>query len=385
MSTTMQASSLAYIDTTYSADSIECCPFPGFEDLFVCGTYQIIKPEEKAVEEKPEATGGDGESSDDEEEEVVPKQTQRVGRLLLFQIRHEKHLEEIQRIETPAILDTKWSPRLEGGKPTLAVADAKGHVTIYVLDPETRRLEETQVIDVADETTLCLSLDFSHCLDPSAPPSLITSLSNGSLAHLTPSPEGYEVASTWHAHDFEPWITAFDLQDPNTVWSGGDDCKLKRWDLRDTSMPTFVNKNFDAGVTTITPSPYTPHLLAVGSYDESLRLFDTRSPRQPLSTLPLGGGIWRTRWHHSPTRSSDLLVASMHDGFKVVRLGEGTLRLEAEKGEGEGEGGEVVTRFEGHESLAYGADWSRLPGKEGDGSLVVTCSFYDHAMHLWRG
>lgn len=83
---------------------------------------------------------------------------------------------------------------------------------------------------------------------------------------------------------YEPWITSFDRSDESgmTVWSGGDDCVLKKWDLEDTSSPTFVNKQyiplylgymlvttltlgrFEAGVTTITPSPHTPHLLAVG-------------------------------------------------------------------------------------------------------------------------
>ena len=60
---------------------------------------------------------------------------------------------------------------------------------------------------------------------------------------------------------------------------GGDDLKLKRWDVRETSLPTLANKrfvsllmlkdavvdtSFDAGVTTITCSPHTEHLIAVG-------------------------------------------------------------------------------------------------------------------------
>lgn len=67
----------------------------------------------------------------------------------------------------------------------------------------------------------------------------------------------YEIADKWHAHDFEPWCATWDNWDLNTVWSGesscdlcgcvvlrvgGDDLKLKRWDVRDTSAPTSVNK-----------------------------------------------------------------------------------------------------------------------------------------------
>ncbi|WVQ74488.1 hypothetical protein IAR50_004089 [Cryptococcus sp. DSM 104548] len=380
-----KALSLAYVDTVYSADSIEFCPFDGFQDLFVCGTYQIVKPEEGRAAQTPQegAKDKDEDSDSDEEEEFVPQLTQRVGRLLLFQVDEECQPHELQRIETPAILDSKWSPHVRpGGGPRLAVADAKGHITLYELNPNTKRLEEVQRIDVEDETRLCLSLDFSHRLEPSIEPSIIASLSNGSLSHLTPTSTGYQVDSSWHAHDFEPWITAFDFQDVNTVWSGGDDCKLKRWDLRAPSMPSMVNKNFDGGVTTITPSPYTPNLLAIGSYDESLRLFDTRSPRTPLLTLPMGGGIWRVRWHPLVERKGDLLVASMHDGFKVVRLSEAVVGQEW--GSVGDDDGEVVKTFEAHESLAYGADWSRLP-LQNEESVIATCSFYDHAMHMWRG
>lgn len=72
----------------------------------------------------------------------------------------------------------------------------------------------------------------------------------------------------------------------------------------------------------------------------------------------------------------------MHDGFKVVELSE---RMAA--GEGweslKPEDAMVVTRFDEHESLAYGVDWSRAEAVDGE-SLVVSCSFYDNMMHLWR-
>lgn len=52
-----------------------------------------------------------------------------------------------------------------------------------------------------------------------------------------------DVALTWKAHDFEPWITAWDYWSRDVVYSGGDDCKLKGWDVREgCSKPIFVNK-----------------------------------------------------------------------------------------------------------------------------------------------
>ena len=118
----------------------------------------------------------------------------------------------------------------------------------------------------------------------------------------------------------------------------------------------------------------------MGSYDENLRIYDARSPLKPLRTIPLGGGIWRARFH--PTRPRDILVACMHDGFKIVRLDADLVDdLAGVKATDGDEGCEVVTRFDGHTSLAYGADWSRL---EDEDTLVATCSFYDHNLHVWR-
>jgi diphthamide biosynthesis protein 7 len=74
----------------------------------------------------------------------------------------------------------------------------------------------------------------------------------------------------------------------------------------------------------------------------------------------------------------------MHDGFKVVRLDPALITdLSSVKATDDEEGCTVVTRFDGHTSLAYGADWSRLPADMGE-TLVATCSFYDHTMHVWK-
>ena len=171
------------------------------------------------------------------------------------------------------------------------------------------------------------------------------------------------------------------------VLAGGDDLKLKRWDLRDTSTPTSTISRFEAGITTLTSSPHTPHLLAVGSYDSHLRIYDSRSPRQELQELDVGGGVWRAKFHPDPTRADEMLLATMHDGFKVVKLNlDHRIRFEEDASKAQWTVGtrEIVRRFDEHKSLAYGADWSRLPPSDYD-TLVATCSFYDHTMHLWRG
>lgn len=130
------------------------------------------------------------------------------------------------------------------------------------------------------------------------------SLSDGSLALLRNNDSSrLQVTDTWAAHDFEPWIAAWDYWNTNVVYSGksvyvqisssteikmivgGDDLKMKGWDIRqDLAQPTFVNQrylwllskiltavshnmsSFDAGVTTIQSHPHIEHLLAVGRY-----------------------------------------------------------------------------------------------------------------------
>ncbi|BEI82061.1 hypothetical protein CcaverHIS002_0212210 [Cutaneotrichosporon cavernicola] len=307
-----KAPSLAQVDTVYSADSIEFCPLPGYEQYFTCGTYQLLDPVTGELAPAPgtaPSSGGDAPAP-------------RVGRILLYALDGVAPVEK-DRVETAAILDVKWSP----SRPEISVADAKGALTRYALNGG--RLQMVEKVAVADVDTLVLSLD-----------------------HRPGSEEGGQVVERWAAHDFEPWITAWQGRD--TVWSGGDDLALKRWDIRMPGTPTFVKrKGFDGGVTTIAPSPHNEHLLAVGSYDAHLRLFDARSPARPLLELEMPGGIWRTRWHPSQQRKGDILNACMHGGFAVARITEGA-----------GEGEITHTRSPGRWGMAPTGVVSRLRRRE---------------------
>lgn len=61
----------------------------------------------------------------------------------------------------------------------------------------------------------------------------------------------------WTAHEFPAWITAFDYHDTSFIYSGipflqtptqlnqtgGDDCRLKGWDVRQGfAKPAFLSK-----------------------------------------------------------------------------------------------------------------------------------------------
>jgi len=59
---------------------------------------------------------------------------------------------------------------------------------------------------------------------------LIVSLSNGSLCLLQPSETGFDfVTESWHAHDYEPWIAAWNYWDTNVIFSGLFDTAQILW------------------------------------------------------------------------------------------------------------------------------------------------------------
>ena len=105
----------------------------------------------------------------------------------------------------------------------------------------------------------------------------------------------------------------------------------------------------------------------------------------PLTQVDVGGGAWRVKWHPLASRKDDLLVACMHDGFKIVKFS--NLENLQTNTSNEEVGWELVKRFDVHESLAYGVDWSYdvSVGQEDDQTLIASASFYDHALHLWFG
>ncbi|KAF6024764.1 DPH7 [Bugula neritina] len=320
---------LDQFNTEYTADSVEWCPNPGYTSLLVCGTYQLNS-------HTPDSSG-----------------PQKKGRVYLFQV-SEKKLHLLQTIECAAVLDQKWNEKSD--VPTLTVALESGFISIYTIDNDKEPLlvwkEDVQIAT----NGLALSVDLLA----------LRTLVSDSLGKISLLDNG-TVTENWKAHDFEAWITAFDKWDETRIWSGGDDTKLKVWDLRCLPSAALTSRKHSMGVCSFHSNPYKEHVMASGSYDEHVFIWDTRQMKSPITDTHIGGGVWRLKW--SPHNGDFLLAAGMHNGFSVLDC-----KVYSQNDQ------PIIAQYTEHKSLAYGSDWSH--GEEL--GLIASCSFYDHLLHLWK-
>ncbi|KAI8826847.1 WD40-repeat-containing domain protein [Fimicolochytrium jonesii] len=364
------------IDTEYSADAVESCPIPGWTSLIAVGTYQVVK----------DGTENEGHSD---------PAASRLGRLLMYNVskgeigldvflidRRSSERKEESRRDCGAILDMKWSQQMIAEKPCLGVVDSLGSTHLYQFDEDSAKPNPVASLHNGKDGVLNLSLEWSNRLNAEGSPRIVFSSSDGSISQLAVADGELRLLQEWHGHDYEAWIAAYNCWDTNVVYTGGDDCALKGWDLRmDPLYSTFTSRRHEAGVCSIQMNPHKEHLLATGSYDERILTWDTRKMRSPLIDHHIGGGVWRLKWH--PTNSQRLLAACMHNGFHILDVDSDAASVE------------VQASYMDHASLAYGADWwygsdqiaSRLEkadgGSEGVQDTVATCSFYDHSFHVW--
>lgn len=200
---------LETFNTEFSADSVEWCPSENFEDIFVCGTYQLTNDETK-----------------DSSATEIKK---RVGRIYLFQVvkNGSLQLKLLQQLEVAAILDMKWAHvKSSSDKILLGVVNSDGFLQIYELMRETGKVSLKFLSEIltnqSSDSTLALSLDWSTGLRTNNELKISVSDSQGSISLFKISSSGSEIERiiSWNAHNFEAWITAFDYWDTNSVYSG---------------------------------------------------------------------------------------------------------------------------------------------------------------------
>ncbi|XP_017850505.1 diphthine methyltransferase [Drosophila busckii] len=356
----MKFTTLHSVDTVYSADSVEWCTVDEKHSVyFVCGTYQLVESTET--------------------NDPAQKQQPRKGRVYLYAFDHDNGaLDRLQTVETAAILDMKWLPAwCVDSVPQLVTVSALGEIEIYELLDEERRLQKRNSLTLEHEGVLALALDWRRCPDNEHTLQLLVSDSLGQINLLEYTSQGdLSKLHTWQAHGFEAWTCAFDRWSPSRMYSGGDDGLLHAYDLRsEQEERVWTNRAHGAGVTCLLSHPQHENQLLTGSYDEQLRLFDTRNMKRTLAELNLNGGIWRLKPH--PQQKDLILAACMYTNFSVVGL------ESAESGCALN----LLGTYEEHSSICYGADWAPILNTrtdEGGQQLLymATCSFYDHKLCL---
>ncbi|CAH1179744.1 unnamed protein product [Phaedon cochleariae] len=341
-------------DTELSADSVEWCPHEPHQNVFVCANYQL---EEKR---------------DDHLESTVVHRT-RKGRVLLFSITADNGLKLHETVNCPAVLDQKWCHERVNDSSHLGVVNANKEVTIFKLNVEGTSLETATTCNVdSDESeTLVLSLDWSTGIYQSNEPEIICSDSKGNIHLLHLCGDSLQLIDTWNAHKFEAWIAAFYYWNTNIIFSGGDDSMFLKFDKRVGNQPVSRNRSHGAGVTSIHSNKSKEFIVATGSYDEYVRIWDTRNMKSEMSSIKMPGTLWRLKW--DPFLQTHLLAACMLGGVHILNVQD----IERMK---------IVGSYYEHKNIAYGADWC-YSNKEfcdnfdGPGSSILgTCSFYDHLL-----
>ena len=391
------------IDTRLNACSLETLytPLQNHSYPLIIGCYQLNEgtPNEDDIEghsEKPSRSG-----------ELI---MHRVDANLKFGSESK-----CQVIDTDSgVLDGKWlqsgpfsaSP-VEGVNDKgymFATANASGSINLYQLQDK----DEESVLDLkhvaatntdADTNGLALSLawdesNYKFGADGTCASRIVSSYSKGGIAlHDIASgrtaKEHIECAETqrWAAHTLfgcpaEVWTVCFASNRhyntyADTIISGGDDCKMKLWDLRMTDKPTSTKTGFDAGVTAVAYHPTLEHVFASGSYDEYVKIWDMRKiSGEPLADIHVGGGVWRVKWH--PNGESRILIGAMHGGCRLVDVPGVASSLTSDDYTIDAS---ITKEFTEHESMAYGADWIF---DENNYEAAASCSFYDRKAFMWN-
>lgn len=256
----------------------------------------------------------------------------------------------LQTLPAEAILDIKFSLH----DPTLlGVAQSLGVLSFYRLDAEKMVFVLDSHHRICDPSILVLALAFS----PTSPDKLALTLSSGEVALFSLS--AGRIVYQYKPHSLEAWTCEFS-SDGATLYSGGDDSVFCAQSLEAETQLWRDRKTHQAGVTAILAREAVNNTILTGSYDEWLRVFDSRT-RKVVEDVKLGGGVWRLHMRDGDT----VLASCMHAGARIVALpGKGPLN--------------VVAKFEEHESMNYG---SHIHGSRPDS--VVSCSFYDKRLCIW--
>lgn len=115
-------------------------------------------------------------------------------------------------------------------------------------------------------------------------------------------------------------------------------------------------------------------IIYINSYDEIIRLWDTRNMKQSYNNVKVDGGVWRLKWE--PKNEEYLLSASMFNAAHIIDTSSNVANILESFGEKQNR-------------LFYGADWHHFntqfehSANSKGRQIIATCSFYDHRLDLF--
>jgi diphthine methyl ester acylhydrolase len=126
----------------------------------------------------------------------------------------------------------------------------------------------------------------------------------------------------------------------------------------------MLRHSHDAGVVSILP--VSESVVLTGSYDNSLRVFDYRNLRRPVSNVDLDGGVWRIL-PRPDSKSTSFLACCMQSGARTVSLDHGSVSIS--RG--------ISFEPEEEKRLIYGASWQTE-------DVAALCSFYERKLYVCK-
>ena len=182
------------------------------------------------------------------------------------------------------------------------------------------------------------------------------------------------------AHEYGIWSIKL-LDDQNTIITGGEDAKIKIWDIRTKcdKENKLNDKSYQSSINyiDILNSDLSKNTLITGSYDEKIIFFDIRYFPKELSSVKTEHSVWDIK--QSSLRNKNLLfISSIYEGFNIWQIDteknlkmKHLLRLPVSKDK------DIF-----HKTIVYGVDIkSEFNNNKID---ILSCSFYDNLMMYWN-
>ena len=183
------------------------------------------------------------------------------------------------------------------------------------------------------------------------------------------------------AHDYGIWSIKLLNEDENIFLTGGEDAKIKLWDMRSPNNSKQVNdKSYQSSINYIDmlKCDLSKNVLITGSYDEKIIFFDIRNFPKELKTVKTEHSTWDIKQTNIKEKNL-LFISSIYEGFNIWEIDmekeydmNHILRLPLTK-----------DKDLYHKTIVYGVDIKQNE-KDINSVDILSCSFYDNLMMYWN-